>query len=1384
MKKFALALILLIVCAVTGRDLKTPGEKSKQVYAEQQFRSGPDQQSALYTDGSITIKLKEGVGDYQKQTGQVSFGIQSLDEKVSMFKVHQLEKRFRYNPSKLKAGMPDLSRIYMISFPDVHNVISVAEAFSQDPNVEYAEPIPLDFPDDIPNDELYHLCQHLPQIMAPAAWDIFHGEDGPQIVVAIIDNGVDWKHTDLALNIWQNLGEDANGNGKTLEFINGEWVFDPGDLNNIDNDGNGFTDDLIGWDMVLNNNNPNHNWGENHGTHCAGIAAGVTDNIHGISSISWNVKVMPLQVAQADGAFVQAYNGIIYAAENGADFISNSWSSPVYSQANQEIMNYVSQLGSVILASAGNYNSLQKRYPASYAGVLSVAAVSVDDVKTSYSSYGPAVDIAAPGGGSEGGILSTLPNNTYGLMSGTSMACPLAAGCFGLLKAYHPAWSVEQLVTQILGTADNIDTITPTYANLLGTGRINAYRFMSEQNVQMPQKLKLEMTASSYVDANGNNINEPGELVTLNLQFRNYVPYVGENGVMVTLGSDDPEVTIINGTTLVDIPPDGVFSINNQFVFQVNQNAGSHLAEFTVTFDAVAEIVYGAEISLSVLVAPSGIFIFEGVANGRNYSGTFISQVLDQLDIPYVYANEYPPTLMGFDHVFVSHANFGQNLDLGTMFTVQHAQMFQQFLQNGGDMFVDMSSMFGAMLYGGYPNYAQMKALFGIANNTIQMYANPLDSLYGMPGSVMEGIYFTQSNQTQNWYIDYLSMAPGAVSPFYENNYGRVSAMYDGTSTYGHKTFYMGYVLAELVDIDAIKSRNNVLLKVLDFFDLLDPGYLLAAFKSNKQAGGAPLEVQFIDLSLSDPNYPVISWQWDFDGDGIFDSQAQNPVWTYTMPGEYDVTLVIANAAGSNSLTKTGMIRINEGCLVYEGKSGGEGYSGIYIKEFLEQHTSLPVTYSTSFPTSLDGYEAVFLSYGNYGYENTVLDSYMAGLLSNYLQNGGYVYLEGGDPLGYDQAGNSVLLGLFGLTSAQDGSTNPVDLLEGQQNTLTNGLVFTSSSQPSFGYIDIYLPNQYGRNAFTESDYGIVAVQHAGLLNQRTFCFSYSLADLNDGEHPHTRAELLHRICDFFEIPPAVLKGDANCDGIVNVLDVIALVNYILGNNPQPFCFENADIDGNGSINVLDVTATINIIINGKASPFPGLKSASAHIYLNPDNITLQSDGTLAGLQFEISGVKPGQLELILPGFEFACSEKDGKLTGLVYTLNNTPLAAGSIRLFNLTARNARWGEVMAANLNAGAVAVIKHQPSLATTHENMLTGIFPNPLTDQVVIRFSIENPCAVTIEVYNSLGQRAATIVEGKFPQGVHETTWNAAGMPQGVYLLRLKAGEETLTRKTIKF
>ena len=138
--------------------------------------------------------------------------------------------------------------------------------------------------------------------------------------------------------------------------------------------------------------------------------------------------------------------------------------------------------------------------------------------------------------------------------------------------------------------------------------------------------------------------------------------------------------------------------------------------------------------------------------------------------------------------------------------------------------------------------------------------------------------------------------------------------------------------------------------------------------------------------------------------------------------------------------------------------------------------------------------------------------------LIDYLVDGGYVYLEGGDALGYDQVANTQLLNLFGLASANDGAENPINSLAGPAAAITNGMVFTSNSQVSNAWIDKYVPMANGITAFIEDNYGNVAVQQSVTNGRRTFCFSYALSKLTDGDYPNTREELLHRILNFFDI--------------------------------------------------------------------------------------------------------------------------------------------------------------------------------------------------------------------------------------------------------------------------
>jgi hypothetical protein len=224
----------------------------------------------------------------------------------------------------------------------------------------------------------------------------------------------------------------------------------------------------------------------------------------------------------------------------------------------------------------------------------------------------------------------------------------------------------------------------------------------------------------------------------------------------------------------------------------------------------------------------------------------------------------------------------------------------------------------------------------------------------------------------------------------------------------------------------------------------------------------------------------------------------------------------------------------------------------------------------------LQGYAAVFLSFGNYGLDYTEFNSAMANAVVNYLENGGYLYLEGGDALGYDQASNTLLLQLMGLASTQDGTNNEIDSLYGQPDALTGDLYFTGSSQPTNVYIDTFTPLGDAVAALVESDYGTVGVQSTGSYGQRTICFSYTLADLEDGEYPNTREELLQRICNFFDIYTRVAhaeNGEPEFDLFPNPCSSRAMVNFSLEEG-SPVRIDILDMQGRNLQTVMDEYVT------------------------------------------------------------------------------------------------------------------------------------------------------------------------------------------------------------------
>ena len=328
---------------------------------------------------------------------------------------------------------------------------------SQDANVAYAEPDYIVTINRTPNDNDFTTQWGLnnnndADIDAPEAWDVGIGNNS--VVVAVIDSGVDYNHPDLTNQMWSNPNE-IPGNGR-------------------DDDGNGFIDDVRGWDFADNDNNPIDE--HNHGTHVAGVIGAQTNNARGVAGINWNVQIMALKFmnAQGAGSTSAAIQAIDYAVANGALVSNNSWGGGGFSQALFDAIQAANRQNHLFIAAAGNdgvNTDNTAHYPSSYnlPNIISVAATDQQDQLATFSNFGNrTVDLAAPGFQ----IHSTIRSGQYQAFSGTSMAAPFVAGVAGLLLGQNNALSVSQLKAAIL---DNADPIGALNGRVLTGGRLNAF---------------------------------------------------------------------------------------------------------------------------------------------------------------------------------------------------------------------------------------------------------------------------------------------------------------------------------------------------------------------------------------------------------------------------------------------------------------------------------------------------------------------------------------------------------------------------------------------------------------------------------------------------------------------------------------------------------------------------------------------------------------------------------------------------------------------------------------------------------------------------------------------------------------------------------------------
>ena len=300
-------------------------------------------------------------------------------------------------------------------------------------------------------------------IAVEAAWGLNKGSR--KVVIAVIDTGIDYNHPDLKNNVWTNAQEVA-GNG-------------------IDDDKNGYVDDIHGWNAFAKNGDPMD--GNAHGTHCAGTIGAEHDNSMGVAGVMNEVSLMGVKFLsnEGSGTLADAVIAIDYATKMNVDIMSNSWGGGGYSLAMEDAIKAAKNKGILFVAAAGNdaaNNDSVPHYPSNYAvdNVISVASHTFNDELSTFSCYGKkTVHVAAPGTN----ILSTTPNNQYKVFSGTSMATPHVSGALGLLIAQEGRLPVLDVRNRLMATS----TPGSVYRkSTVGGGRLNAYNLLTDTRIPRP----------------------------------------------------------------------------------------------------------------------------------------------------------------------------------------------------------------------------------------------------------------------------------------------------------------------------------------------------------------------------------------------------------------------------------------------------------------------------------------------------------------------------------------------------------------------------------------------------------------------------------------------------------------------------------------------------------------------------------------------------------------------------------------------------------------------------------------------------------------------------------------------------------------------------------
>ena len=716
------------------------------------------------------------------------------------------------------------------------------------------------------------------------AWNIEKGNSN--VIVAVIDGGISYTHQDLASNMWSEIG---------YNFVNGSPTVTPHD----------------------------------HGTHVAGTIAAVTSNMIGVAGVAGGsgtgdgVRLMSCQVFSNNGSG-GFHLAPIYAADNGASISQNSWgysNAGVYDQSVLDAIDYFNVYGGgeamnggITLFSAGNSNSPGQWYPACYSGCFSVAATNNQDKKAWYSNYDTWVDISAPGGETNSvtarGVLSTLPNNSYGYFQGTSMACPHVSGVVALMISLGYGELTSLQIDSILrNTTDNHYNINSNYLGKLGSGRLNAHSALLAvqelvQQVNNPQSFK-----ASAINANRINLT--------------WVKNTSNNNVMVVWSLNNVFGTPIDGNVYnvgTTLPGGGkvLYRGSNTNFSHLNLQPLTTYYYKAFSFNSANEYSTGITASATTLMQPYADFYanpttqvvslpitFTDSSNGATFSSWFwdfgeganpatttgkgphqvVYNTPGSKTVTLVVDNNYTKIKENYINILSECYSISETYSNGDIQTDLNFQTLPGSSSCPGSLTVSIP--LGAVILGVDVSYNMT------ARNNGWKSEQRSQLKCVSPGGLSEPeLYSGSGNST------------GTLS--YNRNGLNIANGVEGGGDI-HFQLHAGRTFGGSGCNTVYNKVDNNTWNITVYYYLLElENPPIADFTATPTTVYVGETVSFTDMSTNNPT----SWNWSFSGGTPTSSTTQNPQVVYNSPGTYNVSLTVSNAFGTDTKTKIKYITV------------------------------------------------------------------------------------------------------------------------------------------------------------------------------------------------------------------------------------------------------------------------------------------------------------------------------------------------------------------------------------------------------------------------------------------------------------------------------------------